>query len=781
MEDIIMKKHILFIAGILFFIYSMGQPAQRTQFYEGAGQSLEIGGGYDEPDSYDNETEEFLKAKELVFKSEWKEAQTQLGKYLKSYPSGNYRDEAFYWLAYCSNRMAVKEIDPENVISLLEEASNQLKVLSQEYPESLWQDDGQKLMSDITVVLDLMRNKEMKKIHLDALVDFQPEVAIPVFQNVLASPDPEIRKQAVSLLGRYFSSSAQELLKKVVRSDKDKDVRQEAEFLLERAGARKISARLNYQIYGCRLLDEDQYALFPEDKIRTIDLPPIESGDAEALFDAVREVFQGETSRLSSSANGQMPFSDYYSGGRELRITNRAGDYLIWFDQDKLRLSSRDVRGEVQFRHSETNKIFDTSFLLKKGDNKLIAMRSGDRLSLIILQFGVVKAGVETSESLEIVSHEPLFKDIWRKLAGTFGGDESVVHKAIFSDFMGWEIHSSKESWSLNEMAGKSGKYDFGRAEAVSKSPEGWKLIGNLSLVQEERRFVGRKAALLDPKDRIVAFGDEISVPTDRPSAYKAMGSRNIEEAGSGLPDYGILKVGGHFTLKPGVEIQTENEYYRVRDFEENLINFEQAKAILPEKGSPSIIQKYTFRFRVDVPDDVAFVNTHKPDRCWRLIGDIFWIKDQDRLIGSGAILTNPDREIKAQGLISVPIDDPAGFQILSGKSWKKKQLLLPEDERKTRYFYPTLSSNVQGWEVYSTLHSSDYTNKKKWDFSMAQATRHYNGRVWILIGHIILLRQEGVFLARNATLINSDGEAVWGAEIRVSTDNPSHYEVVKK
>ena len=787
-----MKKQIFYIVWILFFTNFPVQAVQEPHFYEGAGSSFETRGAYEEPEKFNEETAQFLKAKELVFKSEWKEARTQLDKYLKDYPSGNYRDEALYWLAYSLNRIAMKEILKESLVSLMEEASHHLKVLSHQYPESLWQDDAHKLAVDISGILGLMSNtgitNSLRMTALDALVHLEPEVAVPVFRRLLESdPDPEIRKRSVTLLGRYFSSHAHELLENTARSDKDRDVRKEAAFLLERAGMRGISTRLNYHVYGCRLLDKDQYGLFPEKKIKTVDLPPIKSGDTEGLLDAVRDVFEGETSRFLRSSTGQMPFMSYYLTGRKFMISHRAGDYQIWIDPDKLKLSTDNIRGEVQFRstktrkNSKTTRIYEKSFHLKEDDDKLLVMRSGDRLSLVMLQFGVVEADVETLESLEIKSHEPLFKDVWRKLARTFRGDDNVVHKTSFSNLMGWEIHSSRESWSLDDITGKSGKYDFGKAEAVSQSPEGWKLIGSLQLLRGERRLIGRKAILLDQEDRIVASGDEITVPVDRPSEFKVTGRRKIKEAEFDLPDYGRLKVESHFTLKPGVKIQTTQEYFNVRDFEENLINFGQAKAILPEKGSPSNVRMGISLQKTKNPDDIAFARTHDPDRSWRLFGDIFWIQDQDRLIGFGAILTDPDREIKAMGLISVPIEDPASYRILGGKAWKKKQLLLSDDERRTRYFFPTLNSNVQGWEVYTTLHSSDYGNQTKWDFSMAQATRHHDGQDWILIGHIMLLRQEREFLGRQAALINSKGEIVFGTEIRVSTDNPSQNTVVKK
>jgi hypothetical protein len=67
------------------------------------------------------------------------------------------------------------------------------------------------------------------------------------------------------------------------------------------------------------------------------------------------------------------------------------------------------------------------------------------------------------------------------------------------------------------------------------------------------------------------------------------------------------------------------------------------------------------------------------------------------------------------------------------------------------------------------------------YDYSLAQATRSYNGIDWILLGQIRLLKKERRFIARQAALINSRGEIVFGDEIHIPTDDPSKYKVIKK
>jgi len=230
--------------------------------------------------------------------------------------------------------------------------------------------------------------------------------------------------------------------------------------------------------------------------------------------------------------------------------------------------------------------------------------------------------------------------------------------------------------------------------------------------------------------------------------------------------DHGKLDACAVFTLKPHVQVHTARKSFSIEEFQKNLVNFEQAKAVLSEKGTLSPI----------------YIPTNGSDEAWTLLGDIIWLKNRECLIGFGAPLVDPDRKVTAQGLILVPLQEPASYQILKGKILEKEQLLLPEDERRTRHYYPTISSNVQGWKIKTTLHSGpSLSSKDKWDFSLSQAERSYKGRDWILIGRILLVREERQFIARQAALINSDGDIVYGDEIQIPTDDPTKYKVIKK
>ena len=376
-------------------------------------------------------------------------------------------------------------------------------------------------------------------------------------------------------------------------------------------------------------------------------------------------------------------------------------------------------------------------------------------------------------DTLTINTEKSALAKEWGLLAKIFGKGDRDSYNTTFN-VMEWTVRSTRKNWSLEDITAKTGKYDFGEAEAVSTHPEGWKLTGNLLLSIKEKRFIGRKAILLDPKGKTAAVANEIIVPVDNPENYEVKGPRSFDQAESELPDYGPLEAQAVFQIEPNLEIQTDRKYFSMEKFNRNLIGFGRSKAQISERTSSSPEKK------TDAYD--TYVRTQTSGRKWTLIGDIFWIKNQNRLIGFGALVINPDRELKAQGLISIPLDNPAAYRVLQGKAWKKKEIIEQADERNTRYYYPCEISDVHGWKVWTTLHSGPPPIAGgRSDYSLSQATCTHEGREWILIGHIMFLHKEKTYLARQAALINSDGAILYGSEIEVPADNPSSAKVIKK
>ena len=728
-------------------------------------------------DNADKEMDRFLKAKEHVFKRNWAKARSGFESYLKDYPQGRLRDEGLYWLASSLNMLSKDEKREENIIALKKEAIVRLEELIDRHPKSLWRDDGLALRIEIASQLVLMGQddytpiideavrtekkdaRQLRMLALNTLVALNETYARPLLQIILKTDtDTEIRKRSVQLLGQHFSDSSFDFLQELAAGDPDKEIQKEAESWIDRIQQSRVPVYIKYNIYGSRLVDDSLYNEFPEGQIRTFPLEAEKAIEPKAILNLIRPIFNGKLSSLSSSANGAIPYPGFYLQDRFMTVTNRAGDYQLWIKPDELEVTENRIAGVVEFRHRQTNKRMDVPFHLNKGETKLLTTRSGNTISLMIIQFQENMPHTITIQTEKSGLPEELNRLV--DISKTIGMSDSG--RTTFSDMMGWTVSSSRKNWSIDDLTGKTGKYDFGQAEAVSSDPKGWKLAGSLILLTEDKQFIGRKAVLLDPDGKTVASGDDIVVPVDNPQNFKVRNAGRIEPAGSELPDYGPFEARAVFQIKPDIEIRTDREYYEADEFNRNLISFGRSRASLPD-----IISTAT--------------ETRTTDRIWTLLGDIFWIKDKNMLVGSGALVIDPDREVKAYGLVTVPLDNPGAYRILQGKTWKKGNILEQADERNTRTYYSTRINGVQGWEVWTVLQSGPLQKGGGIDYSLSRAVRRIDDRDWILIGHITLLQEKRMFLGRQAALINSDGDIIFGSEIEVPTENPSGARVIQK
>ena len=617
----------------------------------------------------DQEMDRFFKAKEHIFKRQWDKARQGFESYLKDYPKGRLRDEGLYWLANSLNMLSKDEKTKEKIIDLKEEAIARLNELIDKHPKSLWRDDGMALRIEIASQLVLMGQdkytsiieevvrtekkdtRQLRMLALNSLIELDDEYVRPLLENILKTDkDPEIRKRCVQLLGQHFPDTALELLQKLAASDQDKEIQKEARSWIDRIHQSRIPVYMKYNLYSSRLLDDSLNDEFPAGEFRTIPLKTKGTIKSEDIPNHVKPIFNHKLSVLLSSASGMIPYPGFYFEGRLLTITHRAGDYQLWIKPDKLKIDTNQISGIVEFQHRQTNKKTDIPFRLNKGEAKLLTTRSGNMLSLMVIQF-----------------RDETFEE----------GQMDLLEKVI--------------------------------NQKISKARE----------------------------------------------------ASRIE---SGVPDYGPLEAQAVFQINSGLDIQTDRKYFDVDEFNRNLIRFGRSRARLSEKTTPS---------------DKTVIDA---GRRWSLIGDIFWIKSQNRLIGFGALVIDPDREVKAQGLISMPLDDPAAYKLLQGKTWSEKTIIEERDERNTRYFYPCQINMGHGWEVLTTRHSMPSTTSGGVsDYSLSQAALNKEGREWILIGHIMHLQKEKTFIARQAALINSDGEIVYGTEIEVPIENPSGAKVIKK
>ncbi|MCJ7680689.1 MAG: HEAT repeat domain-containing protein, partial [Candidatus Aminicenantes bacterium] len=628
-------------------------------------------------ESPDREMDRFFKAKEDVFKRSWAAARKGFESYLENYPQGRFRDEGLYWLANSLSMLSRNEKSPEKIAALNEEALKRLDELIDRHAKSLWRDDGMALRIEIASQLVLMgkdsytpviedavrtQNKDARQLRLlalNSLTALDGAFVRPLLENILKTDkDREIRKRCVQLLGRNFSDGSLDLLKKLAADDEDGEIRKEAQSWIDRISRNNLAVFMKYNIYGSRLLDHSLDDQFPEGEIRTIPLNAKTFITAQRMADLIQPLFNNRLSPMLSSADGVLPYPGFYLQERFQNITHRAGDYQLWIKPDKLAVSEGHIAGIVEFRHRKTNDKNDFPFELKRGDAKLLTTRSGNMVSILIIQYlddeSQSKNFSYKMDPSELPADLQQLVDLATKIdKGSGGGEETVFN--IFN----WTVHSSRTDWSLADLVAKGGLYDLGEAKAVCKNPAGWTLSGNLILLMTEKTFMGRKAKLTDPSGQTAAEGD-IIVPVDNPADFIVKGEVKAA-ADTSEPDYGPFKSVAVFRLGKAREIETDRKYFEADEFSRNLVSFGRSRARLPEKAVSS-----------------------SSDRKWTLLGDIFWIRDKNLLIGHGALVIDPDRILKAKGNIRVPLENPSAFQVLLGETIKDGPVMEREDERNT-------------------------------------------------------------------------------------------------
>jgi outer membrane protein assembly factor BamD (BamD/ComL family) len=481
--------------------------------------SVSLAGDHDSQ----KETEFFLKAKEYVFNRDWEKAQTGLEEYLKQYPSGRFEEEALYWLARSMNQLSREAKEADAVVLLKEKAIKNLDVLLEGHPRSVWEDDARTLKVEIAATLALLGQEQYKSyveqiartqykeqseismIALEALAELEPEAALPMIEDVLTKQkDPTVRKQAVFLIRADHGEKGLSILRKVEASDPDKAVREEAAFWSRRIQELLIPVQLRYYGYTARLDKEKDYHLLPEGKLNVYQFPALLSHSSKEIEKEVQKLFEGKLSdvEFATRSIGGIDIPQISGGriqGSQMRISHNLRGFRIEVPGDDIEKDYFQVRGRVSFFDTYRDREHLKDFVVSEDHGQLMAMRNGEDVAILVLQF----------ESLE----EPL--DL----------SEEPVYYTKFTDVLGAVVHSSRQTWSLGEMGGKGSVVDYGRAKAEIPGKGGkWVLVGDIQLHSKERRFIGRDAVLYNPMHKVAAKSSEIVVPANDPASFKIAG-----------------------------------------------------------------------------------------------------------------------------------------------------------------------------------------------------------------------------------------------------------------
>jgi hypothetical protein len=150
---------------------------------------------------------------------------------------GSRADGALYWKAYCENRLGRRD-----------DALATLASLRQLYPQSDWLNDAQALQVDIQqqagkpVDPNAEANEEIKWMAIAALMNSDPERAVPLLEKVLKSTSsPRLKDQALFVLSQNRSPQSQQLLLSIARGGSNPDLQLRALRNLAMAGTKNAA------------------------------------------------------------------------------------------------------------------------------------------------------------------------------------------------------------------------------------------------------------------------------------------------------------------------------------------------------------------------------------------------------------------------------------------------------------------------------------------------------------------------------------------------------------
>jgi len=595
------------------------------------------------------ELDQFFKAKSPVFDQDWAAVRSGMEAYLRDYPAGRMRDEALYWLGRSFDRLARREKERTSIVALKTKAAETLDRMIKEFPESLWRDDGRELRLAIaselailgvaterSVVEEAARSQdkseaELRRIALRSLIKLDPKTALQVMGDFIETEtDPGLRKMAVALLGQKFTREVIGLLESVAGKDPNEDVRREAEYWLGKIKIRLIPIQLNYYCYEARLTDTSAYDKVPEGKVASFSPPHGRTESEGRVKTEIGRIFGGRISIRGSKATS-MGTSNLYeimkTEGTTVQTIHRINDFRIGLDGGSIAKTPESIGGRVFFDAQAA------AFTVNDQNDALLAARRGDRLALMYLEMApkdvdaFEKAANEDSPS----GLESFFESIGKLF--TSKSKEPVYYTKDVLSRSGLVIYTTLQS--MDNVRGDVTDYSLAKAEIPG--PGGtWILTGHLLMLNKEGIFVGRLAKLVKPDGKVAAEGDEIWVPTKNPAAFTTPGRKAgpVPASAAAEPVFPLA-----VSLEGGGSIHSSRAQFRLEEWTEPAIDFEQAKALLPGPGG-----------------------------MWSLTGRLVLERENKRILAREATLMNAEGKIVAvsaiEEILVVPVKSPEEYRV---------------------------------------------------------------------------------------------------------------------
>jgi len=358
-------------------------------------------------------------------------------------------------LAQSLNRISKNENQLYLVITLKEKAAENLDNLILNFPKSLWYDDAVKLRIALAGDLFMIGDKEQKKKQreiidklwtekykhkadikhsFDVLTEMEPEAALDAIKLFLEDEkfkqSPNLKKEIITLIGNHFPEKGMKLLYDFERNDPDESVRKLASLTIDHIDMIEIPVHLNYFCYAAALKDEEEYKRLPENKSLIFSMPKTNLTNKKKVEKAVKRFFNNELTDVKfvcnalGSTNLQFKFNllNYKLGALNYKLNFLANaveghsalekgkiDKLFQFGSvshniigfrvqhlsDGFMKDYDQISGKIRFFDKENKKEFIVPYIVDNTRDKLIAMRKGEKVAIIVLQF-------ESEEDLEL-------------------------------------------------------------------------------------------------------------------------------------------------------------------------------------------------------------------------------------------------------------------------------------------------------------------------------------------------------------------------------------------
>ncbi|MDH4198460.1 MAG: HEAT repeat domain-containing protein, partial [Candidatus Aminicenantes bacterium] len=467
---------------------------------------------------------------------------------------------------------------------------------------------------------------------LRSLAELDPKTAIPALRQVVQTEeDARVRKQCVEVLGRKFTREAVGVLEDVAKSDRDEDVRGEAEYWLGKIRTRLIPTQLNYYCFEARLTDPSEYAKVPEGKVAAFSVAHGRPGSASRAKSGISRIFNGRISFWGSWATNKGatdPYEFLKDQATTTLTSHKIHNFHLALEGGSVKKTAETIEGRVRFDD------LVSAFKVNDQNDALLAARRGDRLAVMYLE--MAPKDVEALGAADDEESMTGLLSVFASVARMFQKEPKEPVYYTSTNTMGIVINSTLQS---DVESFKKGIHDYSLSEAKIPGAGGtWTLTGHLLLNSKEGVLVGRMAKLIRPDGSTAAAGDEIRVPVKDPAAFTTAGGR--VEAGQEKPSEPEAVSDANYTVSFNLEnggwIYTTRPSFSIEEFGREAVDCGTAKALISGRGG-----------------------------TWILTGRLVLMNKARIIVARDARLMDPEGKIVAQGaLMTVPIKQPEKYTL---------------------------------------------------------------------------------------------------------------------